>query len=1222
MVDRVRSLWAWRGAVGVVLFVMVGAMRFAHLPVPLAVMYAPAVVLMATETEAVLRRRQASGHVAPRRVAYRTLTSIVAVFALALVSDAWWISTTALALMLVSASAALDGRPFVLVTLVAIVVNMLVPVVVNAVPWMPVRTVDFAETLRVSFTVFPMLALILHRRSLHLVEAQLRLRETIAHLQHSQRALLTSQGQLEQANAALHASVDEQTAELADRNRYLSIINSVSFALAEPMDGTASLERAVRLIARLLGARAAQLYEAGDVNRNGQHVFVTVAPEDVQTPRLPESVLRSVVSAGRPITGGPDAPDGAPPDAPTHEEPYAVVPVASKGIVLGAFAVLGIDPAWGDQQRHLLLIIGREFGAALESANLYREAVERARLEEASGDVARLLSGTEAQDRAVQLGLQYVSGYLHARQTLLVGYPDGPRRPRVIAGTSADTVEDRQLAAIAQSVAAMVSDRIAPLVLGSGGEAPLSQALEAQGIGTLVAAPIIGTAGSGSMLPSREQPGEQATSARRVMTGVLVIVMPAGVPWRPASTELVGRATRLLAQRMQADELIALQRQRIRELAGLAEIARIMQSGVDSDRLYAGFAQALRTLVQYRRLYVARLDEFGQLLGVPVFGARGREEPPVPFAPADRGHRWFALRNSFAWQRTDDAAPSFIDTDARTCLVVPMRPKGQVLGVVVLALDTTVSGDQLHIVEQAVEQLALALDNATLYQQATARASHIQALSNLARIVASVVDLREAFAAFGEEVRWLIPFDRAVMLLVDEDRGTVQSYATYPEDAERRAAIPLAGSIASLPVSAGGAVVLRQDDPDCAGLDWSILGADVRDVAAVPVMQGNRVAAIFALVHSTGSSLGPIDLDAMEEVAGLLGVTIERLRLYERAEYSANHDMLTGLPNYRYLQQRLATLREGISEPGESAVFMIDMDGLKLFNDSLGHEAGDQVIQIVARELKRISRADDFVARTGGDEFVVVMEGVGPTTAENIAERMHEALREAHLEVPGAPARLGVSIGIATAPHDADTVPALVHAADQAMYEAKFAGGQRTRMASDGTTARGTRSVPRRDTRLAETMMRAATDGATALERSAISLAQRWTVGLMSQRSNEVEAAPWVRMIVAHAAMSAIATPRVGRDQQAARFFLEALYRDWESRDDETARAVVKLAPLAIRLAWAHLHEPDLVGMDTDAAVAWSRLRLNEQDDRALAESLYAFVLSDRTDRRRARSAA
>jgi hypothetical protein len=183
------------------------------------------------------------------------------------------------------------------------------------------------------------------------------------------------------------------------------------------------------------------------------------------------------------------------------------------------------------------------------------------------------------------------------------------------------------------------------------------------------------------------------------------------------------------------------------------------------------------------------------------------------------------------------------------------------------------------------------------------------------------------------------------------------------------------------------------------------------------------------------------------------------------------------------------------------------------------------------------------------------------------------------------------------------------------MYEAKFAGGQRTRMASERTNARGTRSLPQRDTRLAETLVRAATDGATTDERAAISLAQRWTVGLLTQLGEPVDEAPWVRMIVAHDSLRAIETLRVGRDQQTARFFMEALHRDWDARTDGTSQLVLRLAPIAVRLAWAR------VDADTEAAVARTRERLADGEDRGLAEALFSFVLTDRMDRRRARAA-
>ena len=151
-------------------------------------------------------------------------------------------------------------------------------------------------------------------------------------------------------------------------------------------------------------------------------------------------------------------------------------------------------------------------------------------------------------------------------------------------------------------------------------------------------------------------------------------------------------------------------------------------------------------------------------------------------------------------------------------------------------------------------------------------------------------------------------------------------------------------------------------------------------------------------------------------MAGLLAVTIDRFRLYERAEYNARHDLLTGLPNQRYLNERLAELRAGIAEDGESALLMIDLDDLKAFNDTLGHEVGDRVLQIVADEIRQACRTDDFVARVGGDEFVVVMEDADVETATSVADRVHERLADAHMQIDGAPTRIRVSIGVAIAP--------------------------------------------------------------------------------------------------------------------------------------------------------------------------------------------------------------
>ncbi|MFA7248569.1 MAG: diguanylate cyclase [Dehalococcoidia bacterium] len=1209
---------AWRrgGVVRTGLMLVFCGLLLAGVPMPFDGMLIPIAMLFIGEAE--LSLHTSSSRLVPHRlIRWRLLNTLLAAITLTLVTGEDWVATAAFGLFVVSCSGIVGGRGLARITVIAGVANIVLPMAIHW--WMRVPvSAPGSKALLISGVIFPAAALLLHLRSHRLLLAQHRLSETVADLEGAQSNLRASEQRLQQWNEQLNASIVAQTTQLEERNRYLSIINAVSFALAEPMDDFRSLERAARLIARLMGARGAQAFQRAGVGDTA-HLFVTVAPEDVHAPRLPDALLRRVAETGAPVISTATGEDEA--GLPDLGEPYAVVPIVARGQVCGAFAILGTGGiAWGDQERHLLLLVGREMGVAMENMRLYREAIERVEREETAAGAARLLDLPQRREEAVHQALDLVGRALGAHDIALVTLDEARRSATLYSAVRAMPEDGDWLQAFLSSIPGTVGDRQEAIILGAGGDAPLSETVEGYGIGTVALVPVISTRGS-SVLPRRDAGGRavEPLAFQRTLSGVIVVAAAAGVPWRPAATELAARFAYSLARRLESDELAALQQQRIRELSGLADVARTMQSGADVDRLYAGFAHALTGLLQYARLYIARVDEYGLPGAAPSFAPDGARDDRA-LGDADVAHRWFGLRAATSWHAGMGAPPSFVSGGDERWLVVPMRPKGQVLGVVAFAVAEDVSGDQLRIVEQAVEQLALALDSATLYHQATERASHIQALSNLARIVASVVDLREAFAAFAEEVRWLIPFDRAVMLLLDDSEAEVQPYATYPEESLRTVASPLVESIACAPMDASGAVFLRRSDPAYAGLDWDILGPDVAEVAAVPVRNGVRTAAIFALVHTTPTAGAP-DLNALEEVAGLLGVTIERLRLYERAEHSANHDLLTGLPNYRYLQERLYDLHAGISAPGESSVLMVDMDGLKLFNDTLGHEAGDQVIRIVARELRSTCRAEDVVARTGGDEFVVVMEGVGLADAAHVAERIHAALREGHLEIPGAPARIGVSIGIATAPQDARSAGGLLHAADQAMYGAKFSGGHRTRLAHDHDEDSPTRSIPQRDTHIVETLVRTAIDGATGEERSLIVIAQRWVVGVVAHLDGGVEAAPWARMIVAAEALSTVGHMRHGPDQEMARYFLDRLRREWSGRRDEVALATLELAPMAVRLARAQAPASDASGQLLAQAVSALRQELGERVI-DLHESLFAFALADRLDRRREREAA
>ncbi|MEM9898814.1 MAG: EAL domain-containing protein, partial [Pseudomonadota bacterium] len=158
----------------------------------------------------------------------------------------------------------------------------------------------------------------------------------------------------------------------------------------------------------------------------------------------------------------------------------------------------------------------------------------------------------------------------------------------------------------------------------------------------------------------------------------------------------------------------------------------------------------------------------------------------------------------------------------------------------------------------------------------------------------------------------------------------------------------------------------------------------------------------------------------------------------QTAEHESLHDSLTGLANRRYLDTKLSTLKDQTVTAGEIFALHIDLDHFKQINDSFGHEAGDTVLKHVAETLRRLTRGDDFVARIGGDEFIVVCEpGTNLAGAEEVASRIVSTLSKP-LDYQGDLCRFGASVGIARAA--SENASELVVQADIALYYAKRSG--------------------------------------------------------------------------------------------------------------------------------------------------------------------------------------
>ena len=176
-----------------------------------------------------------------------------------------------------------------------------------------------------------------------------------------------------------------------------------------------------------------------------------------------------------------------------------------------------------------------------------------------------------------------------------------------------------------------------------------------------------------------------------------------------------------------------------------------------------------------------------------------------------------------------------------------------------------------------------------------------------------------------------------------------------------------------------------------------------------------------------------------------------REQVEARLQHEVMHDPLTGLPNRVYLRDRLeralATLRR---DPQRSfALLYLDVDRFKLFNDSLGHQAGDIVLREVAHRLLECVRTPDVAARLSGDEFAILLEdGPQPATACKIAQRIQTRMQDL-VQVGERELRLSVSIGIAVGQAHHQNIDELLHDADVALYRAKEGGRQRFELFDD-----------------------------------------------------------------------------------------------------------------------------------------------------------------------------
>jgi diguanylate cyclase (GGDEF)-like protein/putative nucleotidyltransferase with HDIG domain len=324
-------------------------------------------------------------------------------------------------------------------------------------------------------------------------------------------------------------------------------------------------------------------------------------------------------------------------------------------------------------------------------------------------------------------------------------------------------------------------------------------------------------------------------------------------------------------------------------------------------------------------------------------------------------------------------------------------------------------------------------DRSFLSSIAAAR-QEAQTLFELSQDLGASLSLGETLSVFSVKLRRSIPYD-AIAIYVRHGDELVPEYVNgdnFRLFASLR--IPIGEGLSGWVAQNLKPILNGNPSVEPGYLNDPSKYTTLMSALAVPLEGLQGVVGVVALYHAEKDSFTSDHLRILLAVSSKMALAIENALKYEQAENSAVTDYLTGLPNARSLFLQLDRELARCKRDNKSLTVMVsDMDGFKQINDRFGHLEGNRVLRLFAHSLKETSREYDYVARMGGDEFVVIAPGLTPEAAMRKAEQMRDLAQQAGKEVCNEDI-LSLSVGKAVYPEDGLDAERLLSEADKRMY--------------------------------------------------------------------------------------------------------------------------------------------------------------------------------------------
>lgn len=320
-------------------------------------------------------------------------------------------------------------------------------------------------------------------------------------------------------------------------------------------------------------------------------------------------------------------------------------------------------------------------------------------------------------------------------------------------------------------------------------------------------------------------------------------------------------------------------------------------------------------------------------------------------------------------------------------------------------------------------------------------------LYNISKTLSSTVEAEKLLEQIVTEVQHSLSIHRISIMLVDAEHDIIYITAGVGLSNEaKKMTFGMQDSIYGWAAMTGEATTINNPSADSRFHPTDELDDDAGALVIAPFRGRGKVIGLLCAYKLDGEPFDRESFEMLTTISTQLGLTLENARLFDETRQLAITDGMTFLYNYRHFMECLAEeFSRAKRYKRELSLLMIDVDFFKKYNDTYGHQKGDEVLRGLADILKRSVRASDIVARYGGEEFVILLPETENEKALMLAERIRKDVESANLARDGsAPVeKVTVSIGVSTVDAEIKSFDDLMTKADKALYQAKNSGRNR-----------------------------------------------------------------------------------------------------------------------------------------------------------------------------------